>query len=189
MLRPKYGLNHAEVQGAVTTIPASEYTRLTTRTFPYPRIGTRAPDNMFPKYVAGDGNPLEPKYTTDSFASPASSGTVVASPFIPRYLRPKYIAGNGNLMAPHYLLNHAEIQGVMPAETYMRLTGKLTTAPELPPRYPEARAPIQEVPTLQPDWGSFTIGVVIGGVLTLSMVYGIIPALAELGAAAIRKKI
>ena len=190
ILRPKYELDHAEVQGAVATIPAADYTRLTGRVYPYPRVGTRAPDGMFPRYIAGDGRPLKAKYTTDSFASPPSSGTV-RSPALKRTaLMPKYQHGNGNPIAPHYLLNHAEVQGVMPAETYYRLTGKLTTAPELPPHYATPVPPTQlgRMPSLAVDWGSVFWGAVLGGTVTLGFVYGIIPALAEWGAAAVRKK-
>ena len=43
------------LQGARTTIPARSFTQLTTRHFPYPRTGTRAPNGMFPY----KGNPLE----------------------------------------------------------------------------------------------------------------------------------
>ena len=188
VLRPKYELDHAEVQGAVTTIPATEYTRLTSRVYPYPRIGTRAPDGMFPRYVAGDGRPLQPKYNTDSFASPPSSGTVRAQALKRTALMPKYMAGDGNPFEPHYLLDHAEVQGVMPAETYYRLTGKLTTAPELPPHYPVTEAPLVRAPALAFDWGTFFWGAVGGGIITLAMVYGIIPALAEWGAAEVRKR-
>jgi len=188
VLRPKYELDHAEVQGAVTTIPAEEYTRLTGRVYPYPRVGIRAPDGMFPQYIAGDGRPLGPKYTTDSMASPPSSGTVRARALRQTALMPKYMAGDGNSMGPHYLLDGAEVQGVMPAETYYRLTGKLTSRPELPPHYQVAQAPFVRAPALVFDWGTFFWGAVGGGVVTLAMVYGIIPALAEWGAAEVRKK-
>lgn len=181
LLRPKYELDHAQVQGSRTTIPAEEFTRLTGQRYPYPRAGTRAPNH-------NPGNPgtIQPKYTTDSMASPASSGTVRAGTFIPGPLVPKYMHGDGVGITPHYILDHAEVQGVMPAETYMRLYGRLTTQPELPPRY--AGAPIVRAPSLAFDWGTFFWGIVAGGVVTLGFVYGVIPALAEWGTAEIRKK-
>lgn len=180
LLRPKFQLGNG-AQGSRTTIPAEEFTRLTGQRYPYPRLGTRAPNH-------NPGNPgiIQPKYTTDSMASPSSSGTVRASKFIPGVLMPKYMHGDGNPIAPHYVLDHAEVQGVMPAETYMRLYGRLTTQPELPPHY--ASAPIARAPSLAFDWGTFFWGAVGGGVVTLLMAYGVIPALAEWGAAAIKKR-
>jgi len=178
LLRPKYELGNG-AQGSRTTIPAEEFTRLTGQRYPYPRLGTRAPNS----------NPgtIQPKYTTDSMASPASSGTVTAGRFIPGPLTPKYMAGDGNpVIAPHYVLDRAEVQGVMPAETYMRLYGRLTTQPELPPRYPSA--PVVRAPSLAFDWGTFFWGAVGGGIVTLLMVYGVIPALSEWAAFEVRKK-
>ena len=177
LLRPKYELGDG-VQGSRTTIPAGEFTRLTGQRYPYPRAGTRAPNSNL--------GIIQPRYTTDSMASPASSGTVTAGRFIPGPLTPKYMHGDGVGIAPHYILDRAEVEGVMPAETYMRLYGRLTTAPELPPRY--AGAPVVRAPSLAFDWGTFFWGIVAGGVVTLGFVYGVIPALAEWTAAEVRKK-
>lgn len=172
VLRPKYQLNHPQVQGARATIPAEQFTRLTQRRYPYPRVGTRAPDSMFPK-TGNPNNPgvMQPMYTTDGY------GWVRAPP----------IGGNPGVLRPHYMLDKAQVQGVMPAATYTRLTSKITTAPELPPRYPVARAPVR-VPALEIDWGTVFWGAVAGGLVTLGFVYGVIPALAEWGAAAIRRR-
>lgn len=166
-LRPKYSLNRAQVEGARATIPAQTFQQLTSRRYPYPRVGTRAPNGMFPKV----GNP-----------------------------------GHGNLghnpgLKPHYTLNRTAVQGVMPAETYQRLTGKITTAPELPmvvstngmvelnalARRRQGAA-IVRAPTALIDPTSIIIGVVAGGLVTLGFIYGIIPALAEWGAAAVKRR-
>lgn len=61
VLRPKYVLDRAQVQGAVATIPATQYTRLTGRRYPYPRIGTRAG----PEQYTTNPGVLRPHYTLD----------------------------------------------------------------------------------------------------------------------------
>lgn len=178
-LRPKYQLNHMALQGARTTIPARSFTQLTTRRYPYPRVGTRAPNGMFPK----TGNPLE--ITQEKV---------------------HYELGNGNpvnVWRPHYTLDKAAIQGVMPASTYRRLTGKLTTEPQIPTYIGDHSLAMHEPPTVASygaeyaiprapalafDWGTFFWGAVAGGVVALAMVYGIIPALGEWGAVAIRAR-
>lgn len=167
VFRPKYSLDKAEIQGARATIPAPQFTGLTTRRFPYPRVGTRAPNGMFP-YTSNPGNP--------------------------------------GVIKPHYTLNKTQIQGVMPATTYQRLTaGKLTTQPQIPTYvstdsglalyYPPTVGPVSSpglrapvgAPALQ-DWGMFVFGALGGIIFTLGMLYGVIPALAEWGAAAVKKR-
>jgi len=167
MLRPKFSLDHAQIQGDAITIPAEEFTELTTRTYPYPRVGTRAPDGMFP-HTGNPGNPI------------------VRAPY--GYVRDGSIVRGVGGLTPHYTLDKATVQGVMPASTYAELTGKLTTAPELPPQYVTTRAPsVVRAPTLQ-DWGMFVFGAIGGIIFTVAMIYGVIPALAEWGVAAIKKR-
>lgn len=160
VLRPKYQLNKTAIQGDRITVPAPQFTELTTRRYPYPRVGTRAPNGMFP-YV-----------------------------------------GNPGVLKPHYILDKTQVQGVMPAGTYERLTGKMTTQPQIPTyvatdsglalRYPPTvwgptvRAPVR-APALQ-DWGMFFWGAVAGMVFTIGMVYGVIPAMAEWAAVAVKKR-
>jgi len=172
VLRPKYQLDHGQVQGSRTTIPAEQFAMLTKQSYPYPRLGTRAPNH----------NPgsLSPKYMTDSQAAPASSGTVLAPSLYSGALRPKFTQGDGDAMAPHYLLDHAETQGVMPISTYRSLMRE--------PVGPLARAGAARAPTLEFDWGSFFWGGLAGSILVLGFVYGVIPALAEWGAAEVRAR-
>lgn len=173
VIRPKYSLNHYEIQGDSITIPADEYIALTTRHYPYPRVGTRAPDGMFP-------------YTGNPGSNPGSS-SLVREPH--GYVRDGAIVKSIGGIRPHYTLDKTEIQGVMPASTYMDLTGKLTTAPTLPPRYAySGGSPVVSAPALEFDWGTFFWGAILGGVVTLGFVYGVIPAMAEWGAAEIRKR-
>lgn len=201
-LRPKYILNEKALQGDRYTIPPKPFTQLTTRRYPYPRVGTRAPNGMFPSKT----NPLE----------------LVQE-------KAHYGLGNGNPMKPHYTLNKTAVQGVMPSSIYSQMTGKLTTSPQMPrytsspPMYDQLqrhepptvppytptelvssgglvervvsspygqRAGLQRVasPSLAIDWGSVFWGAVAGGVGTVLMIYGVIPALAEWGAAAIKKR-
>lgn len=61
--------------------------------------------------------------------------------------------------------------------------------------YGAATLPPLTQPTLTPtrqkitiDWGQILAGMFVGGILTILLVYGVIPALAETGAAKIRKK-
>jgi len=55
--------------------------------------------------------------------------------------------------------------------------------------------PTPTQPTLTPvrqqlviDWGQVLAGMFAGGIITILLVYGVIPAIAETGAAKIRKK-
>lgn len=164
VLRPKFQLNHAAIQGDRYTIPAEEFTQLTGRRYPYARLGTRAPNS-------NPGNP---------------GNTIVRAPY--GYVRDGAIVRQIGGMKPKFTLDKAVVQGVMPATTYRRLTGKLTTAPQLPPGARVRTHGLVRAPALQFDWSTFFWGAVGGGIVTLAMVYGIIPALAEWGAAAIKKR-
>lgn len=196
VLRPKYTLDKASVEGARSTINAVPFTQLTSRRYPYPRVGTRAPNGMFPR-GGNPGVPLPPR----GFTAPR---------FIPGPLSPKFQYGNGNpglggrlkrrpygyvesgpivqaaAIKPHYTLNKGAVEGVMPASVYRRMTGKRTTEFTLPPLARERRvAAAPSAPALV-DWGSVFGGVVLGGLVTLGMIYGVIPALAEVAAGKIR---
>lgn len=215
-LRPKYSLNKTALQGDRYTIPARPFTQLTTRRYPYPRVGTRAPNGMFPNvYPSGLGALVQPGY-----------GHGNGNPLEIVQEKAHYGLGNGKPMRPHYTLNKPAVQGVMPSSTYAQMTGKLTTSPQMP-RYTEQNQQLvrHEPPTVPPysptelvspmgrvehvvsspygkqadlrrvatpslefDWGTFFWGAVGGGVAALLMVYGVIPALAEWGAAAIKKR-
>lgn len=163
VLRPKYQLDKAALEGDRITIPPHEFTELTGRRYPYARLGTRAPNS-----------------------NPGSNpGSIVRMPY--GYVRDGEVLRVAT-MQPHYTLDKAVVQGVMPAQTYARLTGKVTTAPQLPARRtPSAvRAPMR-TPALF-DWGAFVGGALAGGVLALLLTYGVIPALAEWGAREIRRR-
>lgn len=170
VLRPKYSLDHAEIQGDRITIPPKEFTELTSRHYPYPRVGTRAPNSMFPQGNPGNPGVLQP---------------IVREPY--GYVRDGRVVKSIGGLKPHYMLDKAVVQGVMPASTYAELTRKLTTAPTLPPQR-GAGAPTVRAPALQFDWGTFFVGIVAGGLVTLGFVYGVIPAMAEWGAAEVRKR-
>lgn len=157
VLRPKYQLDHAQIQGDRITIPAHEFTELTGRTYPYPRLGTRAPNS-------NPGN---------------NPGSIVRMPY--GYVRDGRIVKAVAGLKPHYTLDKAVVQGVMPASAYQRLTGKLTTAPRLPAR---GTSSVAMAPARAPalfDWGTFVGGALAGGILTILLTYGVIPALAEWG--------
>ena len=199
-LNPKYTLNRAAVEGSAQTIPAEAYQKITTRRYPYPRIGTRAPDGMFPSIPINEATPVYGRYT-----SKVGVGR-------PANLRPKarYIKGSGRGnptgLKPHYTMNRSTVEGVMPASTYKAITGKTTTAPELPRiiaengtveiEYPtslmlkQPSTPIQaqqiQTPGLVWDWGSFVAGGVLGGIAFAMTAYGVVPALVEAGAKRIR---
>jgi len=101
------------------------------------------------------------------------------------YVEPGPIVKVG-AMQPHYTLNKGVVQGVMPSMTYREMTGRLTTEPTLPPgAMPPRLMRAPRAPALV-DWGSVFGGVVLGGLVTLGMIYGVIPALAELAAGKIR---
>lgn len=192
-LRPKYQLNHAQLQGARTTLPAKPFTQLTTRRFPYPRVGTRAPDGMFPKVGNPSSNPGNPS----ALRLTDGRGESYQMPITPTNLALLNARGEQYQMPskwpqlpginPHYMLNRAAIQGVMPAQTYERLTGKITTAPTLP-QATRSRARAVRAPALEIDWGTVFWGAVAGGLVTLGMVYGVIPAMAEWAAKEIKKR-
>jgi len=118
---------------------------------------------------------------------------------------PKYMKGGGGVvLKPKFTLDKTAVQGVMPASTYARLYGgELTTQPVMPTytttdsrlavSYPprtrsqaRARVPTLGAPALEIDWGAVFWGTVLGGVLTLGMVYGVIPAIAKATAKRIR---
>ena len=223
-LRPKYTLDRAEVQGDRYTINAEPFTQLTTRSYPYPRIGTRAPNGMFPKYQQGNGlplptghlapkgipGPLTPKFQLGD-GLPLPTGHL-APRGIPGPLEPKFQLGDGNpgfggtlvrtprgyveygptvragSLKPHYMLDRTEVQGVMPASTYaLMMGGKLTTEFTLPPVGEETVISAPSAPALF-DYGTLFWGAVLGGLVTAGFVYGVIPALGEWSAAAIRKR-
>lgn len=181
-LRPKYSLNRIGVEGGVAGIPAEAYQAVTTRRYPYPRIGTGAPNGMFPSMPLGE-HAVYGRYTS-KVSVPHASNPV---------LRPKFT------------LDRSQVEGVMPASTYMALTGKITTEPELPqiiagngtveiehptslmfkqPSKPQMM--MVQAPSLVWDWGTFLAGSVIGGVTFALLAYGILPALLEAGAKRIR---
>ena len=190
VLRPKYTLDKAGVQGARATINAPAFTELTSRRYPYPRVGTRAPNGMFPR-SGNPGVPLPPRGRT-------------APRFISGPLSPKFQQGNGGLVRmpygyvepgpivkagaiqPHYTLDKGVVQGVMPSMIYRDMTGRLTTEPTLPPEAGAARLMRAPATPALVDWGSVFGGVVLGGLVTIGMIYGVIPALAELAAGKIR---
>lgn len=179
VLRPKYNLNHAALQGDRYTVPAEQFSKLTSRRYPYPRVGTRAPNGMFPSRRGTPG------------------------------LRPKYgLGGGGNprVLKPKFTLDNTSIQGVMPASTYARLYGgELTTQPDIPTytaegpglavSYPprsgrsirRALGPAR-APALQWEWETFFWGAVAGGIVALGFAYGIIPALGALTKKKIQKR-
>lgn len=202
-LRPKYSLDQAAVEGAQSTIPAETFTYLTGRRYPYPRIGTRASDGMFPEQRVGD------MYAPGLYTSRVALGSGI------RDVRPKLRIeernpnlGSNVMLKPHYTLNETVVQGVMPASTYERLTGKITTEPGLPrvvidgetleqysqslmleaPQQRLVSAPVK-APTLEWDWGTFFWGSVAGGVTAILLAYGVIPALAEAGAQIVKKRL
>ena len=176
VLRPKYQLDKAGIQGARATINAVPFTQLTTRRYPYPRTGTRAPDGMFP-------SPSNPGH------NPGLGHSLVRMPW--GYME-RGITVKVGAMRPHYILDKTAVQGVMPARIYREMTGKLTTEPTLPPvpvgqrLSARGRAPVG-APALV-DWGSVFWGAVAGGTIALGLAYGIIPALAQWGVKAIRKR-
>lgn len=51
---------------------------------------------------------------------------------------------------------------------------------------PEAITPVRQ--QLVIDWGQVLGGMIAGGIITVLLVYGVIPAVAEVGAAKIRKR-
>lgn len=167
-LRPKYSLNGAKVEGDAITIPAGEFSGLTTRSYPYPRVGTRTPDGMFP-------------YKGEDTRVAAESGDLIRLPT-------GYVRG-GTLpitkLTANYTLNKSAVQGVMPSETYEMLTGKKTTEFELPPLPTKPAVMLPE--PLATDWGSFMWGGIAGGIGALLLAYGVIPALLEAGAKRIRE--
>lgn len=201
ILNPKYSLDGASVEGSAQTIPAGPYQAITSRRYPYPRTGTGAPDGMFPteepsvygryttKVAVGRPTDLRPKYQSPGY---------VQAPAI----------GNPTGLKPHYTMDKAQVEGVMPASTYRALTGKLTTAPELPEIIMENGATVEieyptslmlkqpsnypaqprtvQVPALAWDWGSFVAGGILGGITFAMIAYGVVPALVEVGARRIR---
>lgn len=202
-LRPKYTLDREAVQGDRYTINAAAFNQLTSRRYPYPRIGTRAPNGMFPRgeesqFLQGNGlplptghlapkgipGPLLPKFQLGD-GNPGIGGSLVRMPY--GYVEPGPIVKVGALK-PHYMLNKTVVQGVMPASIYETMTGKRTTEFTLPPRAEATRVSAPTTPTAQVDYGSLFWGAVLGGVVTVGLVYGVIPALAEAGAKAIRKR-
>ncbi len=112
-LRPKYTLNKAAVQGSRYTINAIPFSQLTSRSYPYPRIGTRAPNGMFPrsdrpKFQLGNGLPLPTGHTAPKgYPGPLTPkfqlGNGLSLPTghlaprnIPGPLSPKFQLGNGS---------------------------------------------------------------------------------------------
>lgn len=240
VLRPKYSLDKSVIQGDRITVPAGAFTELTTRRYPYPRVGTRAPNGMFPyigrnnpleivaekaHYGLGNGNPYPEQmlyvpnvgpYREYGEFVPNHEGGLVRMPY--GYVRPmgeraRYAEGSPYARAgvnpglvrtpygyveppiprfpgiqPHYTLNKSVVEGVMSERIYTELTGKHTTEPTLPPSPPPRVAGPLRTPTLEVDWSSVFWGFVAGGVVTLGMAYGVIPALAEAAAKAVRKR-
>lgn len=171
------------VEGGVASIPAEAYQAITTRRYPYPRIGTGAPNGMFPSKPLGEGSPAYGRYTS-KVSVPHMSNPV---------LRPKFT------------LDRSQVEGVMPASTYQALTGKITTEPDLPQiisengtveiKYPTSLMFKQQpqpqmmgvqAPSLEWDWGTFLAGSVVGGVTFALIAYGVVPALLQFGAKKIR---
>ena len=202
-LNPKYTLNRAAVEGSIQTIPADPYQKITTRRYPYPRIGTGAPNGMFPSIPLGETAPVYGGYTTK--VSVGRNNNLRPKYQSPGYVKDPMVRGNPTGLKPHYTMDNAQIEGVMPASTYKDLTGKITTAPELPRiitkngtveiEYPTSLMLKQpstitraiQAPALAWDWGSFVAGSVLGGIAFAMIAYGVIPALAEAGAKRLRR--
>lgn len=176
VLRPKYQLDKAKIEGDRYTINAKAFSELTGRRFPYPRLGTRAPNQMFP-------------HTSNLGHNPGLGHGIVRTPYGYTEIPPTVQVG---AMKPRYTLDRPSIEGIMPASIYREMTGKLTTEPTLPPipvgqrLSARGRTPVG-APALV-DWGSVFWGAVAGGTIALGLAYGLIPALAEWGVKAIRKR-
>lgn len=155
-LTPKYQLDGAAIQGARTTIPAEPFTYLTTRVYPYPRTGTRAPDGMFPQQRVGEA--YAPGLYTTRIPGVRRGQELRPKAGNPHRLLPKYqsygpaawvraptLKSNPGMKA-HFTLDKAVVQGVMPASTYQQLTGKITTEPGLPQVVTEQARTIERYP-------------------------------------------
>ena len=132
------------------------------------------PGHLAPKFQLGNGTP---RYD--------DGGRLVRMPW--GYVEPGPIVKVGSLK-PKYMLNKTAVQGVMPASTYEQMTGRRTTEFTLPPVGRETVISAPMAPALEFDYGTLFWGTVLGAVGTVAMVYGVIPALAEAGARAIRKR-
>ena len=139
---------------------------------------------------------LRPKWQLDHGEYQGSRVTIPAEPFqaltgqMYPYPRLGTRASSNPGLRAKFILDKKEVQGVMPASTYYALTGKLTTEWEKPVyRPPTVEIPPMAAPTLEFDWGSFAWGALVGIGGTLLTVWGVIPAIAQAGAAAITRRL